>query len=83
MRWNDVEGTLDQASAAAEKAVALDSESAVAQYRLGWVLSWQQRDEEAETNFDRAVVSRRTCPRCSPIKASIISTRAISNAPCS
>ncbi len=40
MRWNDVEGTLDQASAAAEKAVALDPESAVAQYRLGWVRSW-------------------------------------------
>ena len=55
MRWNDVEGTLDQASAAAEKAVALGPESAVAQYRLGWVRSWQQRDEEAEMNFDRAV----------------------------
>lgn len=54
MRWNDVEGTLDQAAAAAEKAVALDPESAVAQYRLGWVRSWQQRGKEAEINFDRA-----------------------------
>ncbi len=54
-RWQNVEGTLDHASTAAEKAVALDPESAVAHYRLGWVRSWQQRDEEAEMSFDRAV----------------------------
>jgi adenylate cyclase len=53
-RWSSVDGDLERALTSAEKAVALDPDSAIAHTRLGWVLTWQRRYDDAERNFDRA-----------------------------
>jgi adenylate cyclase len=53
-RWLDIDEGLVQALAAAEKAAALDPDSALAHSRLGWVYTWQRRYEEAERAFQRA-----------------------------
>jgi adenylate cyclase len=54
MQWPGVDGDLDLALASAQKAVALDSNSAVAHTRLGWAQTWKHRYDDAERSFDRA-----------------------------
>ena len=53
--WPGSDENLDIAVALAEKSVALDDNSAVAHARLGWVLGYLDRFDDAVANFDRAV----------------------------
>ncbi len=53
--WPGSDDTLDPALDCARRAVALDPQSAVAHARLGWVLGFPGRADEAVGAFDRAV----------------------------
>ena len=54
-RWLELDVGLEKALRAAEKAIDLDPESAVAYSRLGWVHSWLANFEISEECFLRAI----------------------------
>ena len=47
--------SLDRAYELAERGVALDSTSAIAVMRLGWVQTWLRRYDQAITNLEKAI----------------------------
>ena len=53
--WPGADETLDRALALAETSIALDDKSPVAHTRLGWVLGYLGRFDEAIENFERAI----------------------------
>lgn len=55
LRWLDYDETLENALSLAERAVSLDPESALAHTRLGWILGWMRRYDEAFESFETAL----------------------------
>jgi TolB-like protein/Flp pilus assembly protein TadD len=55
MSWPGVTGTLNQALASAQTAVSLDPNSAMAHTRLGWVLGFLKRFDDAIDSFETAL----------------------------
>jgi adenylate cyclase len=53
--WPGFDDNLDRANALAEKGVALDSTSAIALARLGWVQAFLRRYDQAIPNLEKAI----------------------------
>ncbi len=53
--WPGFDDTLDRAQELAEKGVALDSTSAIALTRLGWIQTYLRRYDDAIANLDKAI----------------------------
>jgi TolB-like protein len=55
MMWPGFDETLDRANELAERGVALDSTSANAVMRLGWIQAWMRRYDYAIENMEKAI----------------------------